>query len=179
MRAAPPLGVIAVFRTPAGILGAVHQARRDGFRAIEAYTPYPVEGLDEAIRPPPRPVLPWAMFLGAAVGAAYGFFLQYWGEVLSYPINVGGRPYDSWPAFVVSAFEITLLFAVTAGFFALLAACRLPRLYDPIFAAAGFDRASRDRFVLCVEAPDNRFDQERLRELFERLGAVDVADVRA
>jgi hypothetical protein len=179
MSDAPPFGIIAVFTTPAAILNAARHLRDGGFRAVDAYTPYLVEGLDEAIRPPPRPLLPLVMFAGAAIGAIYGFFLQYWDEVLGYPINVGGRPHDSWPAFVVSAFEITLLFAVAFGFFPLLAACRLPRLYHPLFSMPAFDRASRDRFVLCVEASDSSFEPDTLRQLLERLGAEEVAEVPA
>jgi hypothetical protein len=172
-----PFGMIGVFATPDAIVDATRQLRALGFRAVEAYTPYPVEGLDELIWPGRRRWLPLVIFAGAAAGAAFGFFIQYWAEVLSYPINVGGRPYNSWPAFIVSTFELTMLFAVGAGFFALLAACRLPRLYHPIFAAESFERASRDRFVLCVGGRDPSFDPRRIRRIFERHGAERVADV--
>lgn len=174
-----PLGIAGVFVTPESVLAAAHALARRGFRAIEAYTPFPVAGLDDALRLGRRRYLPLAIFTGAVVGAAYGYFLQYWAEVLSYPINVGGRPHDSWPAFVVSAFEITLLFAVTAGFFALLAACRLPRLYHPIFAVDSFERASRDRFVLCVEACDPGYDAGLISWIFERHGAERIVPVPA
>ncbi len=94
------------------------------------------------------------MFGGAVLGAAWGYWIQYWDEALSYPINVGGRPYNSWPAFTVSTFELLVLCAVAAGLLGLLWASRLPKLYHPLFEANSFARASRDRFLICVEARD-------------------------
>ena len=175
-----PYGIIGIFDTPDATLGTARQLRELGFRAVEAYTPYPVEGLSEAVGPGRNPILlPIVIFLGAVIGAGCGWFIQYWDEVLNYPINVGGRPYNSWPAFVVSGLEITLLFAIAAGFFGLWLACRLPRLYHPIFVADAFERASRDRFVLCVEARDPSFEPGLVRRLFERHGAAEVAEVPA
>jgi hypothetical protein len=170
-------GIIGVFATPGAIMDAARQLRSLGFRAVEAYTPYPVEGLDEIMSPRRRPWLPLLIFAGGVAGAVFGYFIQYWDEVLSYPINVGGRPHNSWPAFIVSAFEFSVLFAVAAGFFALLAFCRLPRLYHPIFSADEFERASRDRFVLCVAAEDPSFEPHRIRRIFERHSAERVAEV--
>jgi hypothetical protein len=173
----PPAGIIGVFSSPQAITEAAHRLRALGLQAVEAYTPYPVAGLDAAMPPPGRALLPAAMLAGAGFGAGYGFFLQYWGEALGYPLNVGGRPYASWPAFTVSAFEFMLLCAVAAGFFALLAVCRLPRLYDPLFAADGFERASRDRFVLYIGARDPGFVPEALRRVLESCGAETIAEV--
>jgi hypothetical protein len=172
-------GVVAVFDTPQALRGAAAHLRRAGVRTFEAYTPYPVEGLDEIVHPGRRSYLPILIFIGAVVGAAYGYWIQYWGEALDYPLNVGGRPYNSWPAFVVSTFEFMLLIAVTTGFFGMLAASRLPRLYHPIFEAASFVRASRDRFVICVEAVDPGFDSDSVRRMFEQLGAEQIEEVRA
>ncbi|HEU0155974.1 MAG TPA: DUF3341 domain-containing protein, partial [Stellaceae bacterium] len=107
------------------------------------------------------------------------WFIQSWDEILNFPINVGGRPYNSWPAFVVSAFEFTVLCAVAAGFFGLLLACRLPRLHHPLFAAAAFEAASRDRFILYVGARDPCFEPREVRGIFERQGADRVEDVPA
>jgi Protein of unknown function (DUF3341) len=175
-----PYGIIGIFDTPGAALDTARLLRELGFRAVEGYTPYPVEGLDDVIGPDRNPVLlPIMIFVGAVIGAGGGWFIQYWDEVLNYPINVGGRPYNSWPAFVVSGLEITLLFAIAAGFFGLWLVCRLPRLYHPIFAADAFERASRDRFVLCVEARDPSFEPELVRRLFERHGAAEVAEVSA
>jgi Protein of unknown function (DUF3341) len=174
-----PFGIIGVFATPGAIINAARQLRALGFRAVEAYTPYPVEGLDELIVPGRQIWLPVLIFASAVIGAFLGYFIQYWDEVLSYPINVGGRPHNSWPAFIVSGFELTVLFALAAGFFALLAFCRLPRLYHPIFSAEEFERASRDRFILCVGGRDPSFEPRHIRHIFERYGAERVAEVPA
>jgi hypothetical protein len=122
-------------------------------------------------------MLPLIMFAAAAIGGAWGYFIQVWDEALNYPINVGGRPHNSWPAFIVGTFEFMLLVTIAAGLFALLASCRLPRLYHPIFNAEAFGRASVDRFVLCVEARDPSFEPGHLRRIFERFGAEHVAEV--
>jgi hypothetical protein len=174
-----PFGIVATFETPDAVKNAAAHLRQSGFRSFEAYTPYPIEELEEVIHPGPKRLLPLLIFAGAMIGAAFGYFIQYWDEALSYPINVGGRPHNSWPAFIVSAFEFMLLIAVTAGFFGLLAASRLPKLYHPIFEAQNFSRASRDRFLICVEATDPRFDVASIRAAFEQLGAERIEEVRA
>jgi Protein of unknown function (DUF3341) len=173
----PRYGLIGIFATPESFGAAAQQLQALGFRGVEAYTPYSVEGVDELLGGGRPVLLPLLVFAGAVIGACWGYFIQYWDEVLSYPINVGGRPYNSWPAFTVGTFELTLLFAVAAGFFALLAACRLPLLYHPIFAAPGFERASQDRFVLCVKADDPAYEPGHIRRIFERHGAERVAEV--
>ena len=172
-------GLIGTFASPEAVMDAARQLHSLGFREVEAYTPYPVEGLDQVLRPGRRTWLPLAVGAGAVFGAVWGYFIQYWDEVLNFPINVGGRPHNSWPAFMVSTFEFTVLCAVAAGFFALLASCRLPRLYHPIFAAPEFDRASTDRFLLCVGARDPSFEPDHVRRIFERHGAEQVAEVPA
>lgn len=171
------LGVVGAFASPEALTQAARQLRSLGFREVEAYTPYPVEGLDELLRPGRRTWLPLAIFIGAVLGAVWGYFIQAWDEVLNYPINVGGRPYNSWPAFMVGTFELTVLFAMAAGFFALLLSCRLPRLHHPIFSADEFERASVDRFFLCVGARDPSFEPRHIRRIFERHGAERVAEV--
>jgi hypothetical protein len=172
-------GMIAMFDTPDAAKNAAAYLRQAGFRAFEVYTPYAVEGLGEIIHPGRKTLLPLVMFVGAILGAAWGYWIQYWDEALNYPLNVGGRPYNSWPAFTVGTFEFMLLVAVAAGFFGLLAASRLPKLYHPIFEAKVFERASRDRFLLCIEASDPRFDAALTRAAFERLGAERIEEVRS
>ena len=172
-------GLVGRFASADSLTGAARQLRSLGYREVEAYTPYPIDGLDEVLRPRRRTWLPLLMFIGAVFGAVWGYFIQAWDEVLNYPINVGGRPHNSWPAFVVGTFEFMVLCAIAAGFFGLLASCRLPRLYHPIFAADDFDRASVDRFFLCVGARDPSFDPRRIRRLFERHGAERVSEVVA
>jgi len=172
-------GLTGSFASSDALTEAALHLRSLGFREVEAYTPYPVEGLDEALRPCRPNRLPLPIFLGAVFGAAMGYFIQYWDEALDYPLNVGGRPHNSWPAFMVGTFELMVLFAIAAGFFGLLAFCRLPRLYHPIFSAGEFERASVDRFVLCVEAHDPSFELQSIRRIFERHGAESVTEVSA
>lgn len=172
-------GIIGVFETADAVRNAAEDLRRSGFRAFEAYTPYPVEGLEQIIHPGPKPFLPLLMFGAAILGALWGYWIQYWDEALNYPLNVGGRPYNSWPAFTVGTFEFMLLATVAAGFFGMLAASGLPKLYHPLFEAEAFQRASRDRFLICIDASDPRFDAASVREMFERLGADRVEEVRA
>jgi hypothetical protein len=171
-------GVVGVYSAPDRIKSAAALLRERGYRAFETYTPYPVEGLGEIVHPAPRRALPLAMFAGAVIGAAFGYWIQYWDEAVSYPINVGGRPYDSWPAFTVSTFEFMVLFAVAFGFFGLLLASRLPQLYHPLFETESFARASRDRFVICIEASDARFEAASAERVLRETGADKVEWVR-
>ena len=169
-------GIVGVFETPAALIETARTLREMGFHALDAYTPCPVEGLDDILDPGPHVALPLLVAAGALAGAAFGYFIQYWDEVLSYPLNVGGRPHNSWPAFIVSAFELTLLFAVAAGFFGLWLLCRLPRLYHPVFNAEGFEQASRDRFLLCVESRDPAYEPSVVRALLQRHGAAEIVE---
>lgn len=172
-------GIIGVFRTPDAVRNAAASIRETGYRKFEVYTPYAVEGVDEILHPGTKWGLPVLMFGGAVFGAAWGYWIQAWSEVVNYPLNVGGRPYNSWPAFTVGAFEFMVLCAVAAGLFGLLAASRLPQLYHPIFEAKSFARASRDRFLICIESTDPRFDAAAVIELFMALGAERIEEVRA
>ncbi len=172
-------GVIGVFVTVDAVSNAAARVREAGYRAFETYTPFQVEGLEEIVHPGPKWFLPVLMLAGAIFGALWGYWIQYWDEALNYPLNVGGRPLNSWPAFAVSTFEFMLLCAVAAGLFGLLAASGLPKLYHPLFAARSFARASRDRFLICIEARDPRFDAASVRELLAELGAERIEEVRA
>ncbi len=172
-------GVLGIFKTADAAANAAAHLRQSGIEAFEAYTPYPVEPLNSIRHPGRKWMLPAIMLAAAVFGAGYGYWIQYWDEALGYPINVGGRPYHSWPAFIVSAFEFMLLVTVAAGLFAMLAASRLPKLHHPVFSAMAFERASRDRFLLCVKASDPRFDPASLRDDFARLGAEHIEEVRA
>jgi hypothetical protein len=170
-------GLMGEFATPARIVAAARQLNDSGFRRLDAYTPYPVNALDELLGRR-GPWLALIVVAGALLGAFCGYFVQIWAASVDYPLNIGGRPYDSWPAFTVSAFEITVLFALTAGFVAFLIGSRLPLYYHPVFTAGEFDRASQDRFFLCVEAADPRFDAERVADILRRHGADRVEPVR-
>ncbi|HTV90518.1 MAG TPA: DUF3341 domain-containing protein [Stellaceae bacterium] len=173
-------GIIGVFTTPSAMTAAAARIVALGFRRVEAYAPCPVPEAARILHPQHsrrRWFLAAALFLGGVSGALWGYFIQYWDAVLSYPIIVGGRPLDSWPAFIVSAVEFGLLCAIAAGLFALLVTCRLPLLYDPIDNAEEIVRASRDRFVLFLAANDASFERGIVRRLFERLDAERIEEV--
>jgi hypothetical protein len=172
-------GIIGVFGNADAVREAAVQVRNAGYRVFETYTPYPVEGLAEIVHPGPKRFLPLLMFGGAVFGAIWGYWIQFWDEALNYPLNVGGRPHNSWPAFTVSTVEFMLLCAVAAGLFGLLAVSRLPKLYHPLFEAKSFARASKDRFLICIETSDPRFDADSIGELFSQLGAERIEEVRA
>jgi hypothetical protein len=151
-------GVIAEFAEPAQAVRAAKEARANGFLRIEAYGPFPVPELAEATGFREHRIAP-SVLTGAAVGALGGFGFQYWATALTFPHNIGGRPYNSWPSFLPVTFELAVLCATFAGIGALLFLNRLPRLAHPVFSAPDFVRASRDRFFVCVRAGQD-FDTE-------------------
>jgi hypothetical protein len=169
-------GIVAHFDRPERLVAALERLRSEGYERLDAYSPYHIEALD-ALLSHRSALLPLVVFIAGAVGALFGFFLQYYGLAVGYPVNVGGRPLNSWPAFGPSTYEITVLFALTAAFIGFLAGARLWRLYHPIFAAPEIERATADRFVLFVAADDPRFDRDRLRQILDDEGPSLVADV--
>ena len=169
-------GVMAEFATPERLLEAARRARAEGYRRMDAYPPMPVEGLTEAIGLGHSRV-PLIVLLGGLTGCFGGFFLQWWIAVLDYPINVGGRPLNSWPSFIPVTFELTILLSAFAAILGLFALCRLPWPHHPVFNVPGFERASQDRFFLCIEAQDPRFDPQATRRFLEGLGPQGVMDV--
>ncbi|HZS85642.1 MAG TPA: DUF3341 domain-containing protein [Stellaceae bacterium] len=171
-------GIAAEFTTAEAVTAAARHIKNAGFRRFEAYTPMPVEALDELIAGK-QVALPLLIFCFGCIGFLVGFFMQYYLAVVDYPIHVGGRPLNSWPAFGPITFEITVVFAVGGAFLAWFIFNRLPRLGTPLSAIPGFERATIDRYFLCVEASDPRFDRARLRWLFERCGAHRIAEVAA
>ncbi len=170
-------GLVGAFRTPDDALGAVRQLHHDGFRNFDVYSPLPIEEMSALLPRRPQVRLALFLFVAALGGAALGYFMQYQIAVVLYPINIGGRPYHSWPAFVPTAWEIAAFVVVYVGFIALLITCRLPKLYHPVFDAPGFERASQDHIFLCVEARDRQFDSRRLSELFAQHRALRIAEV--
>jgi hypothetical protein len=174
----PPIyGLMAEFDTAGNLLAAARRAYAEGYRQMDAYTPLPVEGLAEALGFR-KTRLPLIVLLGGLAGCLGGFFLQYYVAVLDYPINVGGRPLNSWPSFIPVTFELTILVAALSALFGLLVLSRLPMPYHPVFNVPRFELASRNRFFLCVEARDPRFDREGTRQFLRRLNPRGVYDVK-
>src|SRR5690242_8418195 len=167
---------MAQFDSPSHLVAAARETYEAGYRQINGYSPFPIEELDEAIGFK-RTTLPLIVFAGGILGALGGFFMQYWTEVIDYPIIVGGKPFNSWPAFIPITFECTVLAASFAAVFGMLALNKLPQPYHPVFNAPSFALATRDRFFLAVEANDPKFDHGRVTDLLKGLGAIEVSDV--
>lgn len=169
-------GLMAEFATPEALLEAARRTYADGYRRMDAYSPFPIDGLSEAIGFQSTR-LPLIVLIGGIAGCIGGFYLQYWTSVIDYPINVGGRPFNSWPAFIPVTFEVTILCAALAAVLGMIALNGLPMPYHPVFNVERFERASRDGFFLCIEAVDSRFDAERTRRFLEALNAQGVFEV--
>lgn len=172
-------GLIGQFEASEDAAAVARELRAAGFERWDVYGPAPLEDIDRVTPTRRGIVITAVMFAAAIVGACWGYFLQYWDAVIAFPINVGGRPLNGWPGFVPSAWEICALFTVYCGFFAFLATSRLPRLHQPIFAAPHFERATQDRFFVCVESADARYDPDRVREIFGRHGVIETSEVPA
>jgi hypothetical protein len=170
-------GALARFGSASELLDAARQARDQGYRRMDAYSPFPVHGLAEVLQAEDARV-PWLVFLCGAAGAVVGYALQYFVSVVDYPHNVGGRPFHSWPSFIPVTFETTVLLAAFGAVFGMFALNGLPRPHHPVFGARGFDRASTDAFFLCIEADDPRYDQVTTARFLEDLGALEVAEVQ-
>jgi len=169
-------GMMAEFRSPDALLAAARAAGAAGYRDIEAYAPFPVEGLAEAVGFR-RNRVPLATLAGAVAGAAGGYFMQWYAAVVSFPINVGGRPLHSWPMFIPVAFELAILCGALAAVVSMLAANGLPRLTHPVFDAPGFGLASRDRFFLCLPLRGRPADDWESRDVAAFLRGLEPAAV--
>ena len=173
----PPIyGLLAEFDNPTELVAAVRRVREAGYRKLDAYTPFPVEELTEAMDIHDRR-LPLIVLLGGISGGVGGYLLQYWCSTIAYPINVGGRPLHSWPAFIPITFETTVLIAAISAVLGMLALNGLPMPYHPVFNVPRFALASRDQFFLCIEADDPRFDPDGTRQFLETLGPLAVSTV--
>ena len=172
----PIYGLLAEFESPQALVTAATKVREAGYRRIDAFSPFPIEELAEAIGFRDRR-LPLFVLIGGAVGMVAGLSLEYWVAAMAYPLNIGGRPYASWPSFIPVAFETTILFAAFAAVIGMLALNGLPMPYHPVFNAPRFTAASRDRFFLVVEAVDPKFDRMQTRKLFEDLHAREVTEL--
>jgi hypothetical protein len=166
-------GILAEFPTPEDLLRAVRELRRRGFRRLDAFTPYPVKGLEQALSLPRSP-LNWMVFPFAMIGAGLSYLIQWWCNAVDYPINVGGRPLNSVPAFIPIVFETGVLTASFLGFFIFLALSGLPDLYSPVSDVEGFERTSTVTFWVGVDELDPAFNAVELERTFTELGALHV-----
>lgn len=173
-------GVLAEFTTADALVAGTQKARAAGYALMDTFTPYPVGETADAIGFPKSEMGP-VMFIGGLTGACAGFFMQYWCNTYGYALNVGGRPYLSWPSFIPITFEMMVLTAALSGLFGLIALCGLPSYYHPLFNSKAFDRATRDRFFLCIEAADPKSAAEGIGQTVafaNTLGAASVEEVR-
>jgi hypothetical protein len=179
MKSEPTLyGLMAEFENPKDLVSAAERAYQVGYRKMDAYTPFPVEGLAEALGFYHNR-LPHLVLAGGVIGCVAGYLLQYYISVIDYPLNIGGRPLHSWPAFVPVTFETTVLIASLFGVLGMLALNGLPMPYHPVFNVPRFALASRDRFFLCIEAADPKFDHETTRRFIETLSPREISDVHS
>ncbi len=169
-------GILAEFTDAEELVAAAQRVYESGYRRFEAYSPMPVEGLADAIGFR-RTRMPLVVLIGGIIGALSGYGLQYWVSAIAYPLNIGGRPLHSWPAFIPVTFEMTVLIAALFAVLGMLAMNGLPRPHHPLFAIREFDRATRDRFFLCILQSDPMFHQQSTRGFMESLGAAEVIDV--
>jgi hypothetical protein len=172
----PLYGIMAEFEQPDQVVNAAKSAYAAGYRNMDAYSPMPVHGLSEALgfhytR------LPLVVLIGGIIGCIGGFGFQYWVSVINYPVIVAGKPMNSWPSFIPVTFECTILLAALSAVFGMLALNGLPQPYHPVFNADRFEHATRDRFFLCIEARDPKFDRLATRAFLESLGAHEVSEV--
>ncbi len=169
-------GMMAEFDTTSDLVAAARRTHEAGYRRIDAYSPFPVEGLADEIGFRKNAV-PLVVLIGGVLGAISGYLLQYWISAVSYPINVGGRPYNSWPAFIVVTFETTILFAGLAAVLGMLALNGLPMPYHPVFNVPRFAFATRDRFFLIIFSSDPKYDPAATRTFLESLGPRSISEV--
>lgn len=175
---APPAvyGLLAEFDTADGLVAATKAARLAGFTRMDGYSPYPVGEVADELGFP-RSEIGAIAFTGGLCGATLGFTMMTWASVVDYPINIGGKPFWSWPMFIPISWELLVLTASLSGLFGLLSLCGLPQPYHPLFNVPQFARATRDRFFLCIEAIDPKFDAATTREFLGTLSPLSVEEV--
>lgn len=169
-------GLMAEFKTPDRLIEAEKKACEEGYQEIGIYTPFPVEGLRKT-RNQGRNRIALSVLVGGCIAGIGIYFVEYYSAVINYPINVGGRPYHSWPAFIPVVVEVAILGAVLGAVISMFLLNGLPKLYHPVFNVPQFERATRDGFFLCIKASDPRFDEARTKQFLENLAAVNVYGV--
>ncbi len=169
-------GVMAEFDDPNALVAATYRAHFEGYRHMDAYSPFPIEELHEALGAH-HTRLPLIVLIGGVLGCIGGYLMQYWTNAVSYPLNVAGKPFNSWPMFIPVTFECTILGAAIAAVLGMLALNGLPMPYHPVFNVPRFALASRNRFFLCIESKDPMFRLEQTRGFLESLGPREVTTV--
>jgi len=170
-------GLLAELETPEALIAATRAVRAEGYCEIDAFSPFPIHDVCEAVAAGKRSKVPLLVLCGGVAGAAMMFGFQWWASAVAYPFNIGGRPTFSWPAFIPPTFEILILFASFAAVFGMFALNGLPRPHHPLFAVPAFERASTDRYFLLVKSSDAKFDRQATRDFLAGLGAAEVHDV--
>jgi hypothetical protein len=173
---ASSFGLMAEFETATALVSSARRAREAGYTKVDAYSPFPIEELNEALRLP-RNRVPLVVLFGGLTGLVAGYGLEYWSSVIAYPLNIGGRPFHSMPAFIVPAYETTILFAAFGAVIGMIALNGLPMPYHPVFNVPAFEAASSDRFFLTIETTDPKFDAHATREFLQSLHPVGVSDI--
>ena len=168
-------GLLAEFTTPEALLVAARKVTEAGYTKTDAYSPFPVHGVDEALKA--KTVLPWLIFGGGLTGGLTGFGMQVFASAVHYKINVAGKPLVSWPSFIPITFELTVLFASATAVFGMLMLNGLPRLYNPVFNVPAFVNASQTRFFLCIEATDPKYDLDQTMRFLEGLEPATISEV--
>lgn len=176
MKTVPTYGIMAEFTTAKELIAASQRTYEAGYRKIDAYSPFPIEEVAEAIGFHKNGVA-LVTLIGAIIGGLTGYCLQYWVAVITYPTNIGGRPYHSWPSFIVVTFELTILFGGISAVFGMLALNGLPMPYHPVFNVERFALASKDRFFLIIFASDPKYDPAGTRKFFEGLQPRSISEV--
>ena len=172
----PLHGVMAEYDSSQALVDAARKAVAEGFSKVEAYSPVPIEELNDILHRK-RTILPKLVLGGGLAGMATGFALQYWASVVEYPMNVGGRPMASWTSFIVPSYELTILFASLTAAIGMALLSGLPQPYHPVFNVERFSMASSDKFFLVIESADPNFDQRRAADFLRSTGAKGVYDV--
>jgi hypothetical protein len=172
----PIYGVMAEFGSPGALVEAAKAAREQGYRKMDAYSPFPIEELNDVLHLH-KNKLSLIVLICGILGGISGYLLQYYVTVMYFPINIAGRPLHSWPSYIVITFEVTILFAALSTVLGLMALCGLPMPYHPVFNVKRFAMASENRFFLCIEADDPKFDREKTAGFLEKLEPKEVSEV--
>ena len=169
-------GIMAEFQSAQQLVDAAAAARKEGYVEMDAYSPFPIPEIDHAIGIK-RTILPWVILIMGIIGGSLGFFMQWYSATIHYPLNIGGRPVNSWPMFVPITFEMTILFSAFTAGIGMLIMNGFPKHYHPVFNVPSFERASSESFFLCIEHTDAKFDREQTSAFLKSLNPIEVSEV--